>query len=152
MLRIRVDWLRTFGGIDYKQARDIQDSPLGWQIKDFGYHLQESLYMEGIREIKLALRAGKAVVDGTVDPEWLKAFIADDDCMFRFFFQRSDPPYIFRVLDFDEEIRAKARARISDAKHAYKAGIEQFGIGKPPGGTGKADQFSIFHLPRSIDD
>lgn len=152
MCRIRVDWLRHFGGIDYKRCRSTLNTQLGYQIAEHGLDLQDAFYREGIAEIKELLRTKKAVVEGDVDAEWLKAFIADEDALFRFFFQRSEAPYIFKVKYFDDDISSNARARIDDAKHLYKDSIARYGIEKPPAGTCEAEEFSIYHLPKRIFD
>ncbi len=157
MLRIRVDWLLKFGAVDYKQARSLLNNQLGWHIADFGYDIQHSLYVYVLRLIKIELRAGRAVIDGLPDtPEakkWMADFIADDDVMFRFFFQRSEPPYIFRIIKgFDEEIASNARVRIDEAKQKYLYNITRYGRERWPAGTCEPEEFSIYHLPKRIFD
>lgn len=148
MCRIRVDYLRTFGGIDYKKARSLINNQLGWQIRDFGYHLQEKLYIEGITEIKQLLREGKAVIEGNVDKAWLKEFMRDEQVDFCFFFQRSEPPHIFRIVSFDREIKDDAQIGIDEAKNIYKSYIEKHGPYRWPAGVPQPEEFSIFHLPK----
>ena len=152
MMRIRVDWLRVFGGLDYKRAKSILNNQLGWQIADFGYDLQDRLYQEGIRQIKKLLRSGKAVIEGKHDPEWLKEFAKDERTIFRFFFQRSVAPHVFRILGFDAEIFSNAQARIDDAKHIYRQHIEKYGRERWPAGKVTPEEFSIYHLPRRVFD
>lgn len=152
MLRIRVDYLRVFGGLDYKTARSLLNNQLGWQIADFGYDMQEALYEEGIREIKRLLREGKAVISGEVDEAWLKEFMMDEDCHFRFFFQRSEPPHIFRIIGFDKEIIKLARAKVEDAKYKYLRNINKYGAERWPAGKVQPEEFSIFHLPKRITE
>lgn len=152
MMRCRIDWLRIFGGLDFKQARSLLNNQLGWQIADFGYDLQEVHYTEGLRQIKMALKSGKAKAHGTYDPAWLKAFIDDPDIYFRFFFQRSEPPYIYRILAFDSEILKNAQVRIDDAKAIYQTYIEEFGASRWPAGKCAPEEFSIYHLPKRIFD
>lgn len=153
MLRARCDYLRTFGAIDYKRARSLQNNQLGWHIADFGYDIQHAHYVEGIRQIKAQLNSGKAIVDGPVAPEWIEEFKRDTDVMFRFFFQRSDSPYIFRIIKgFDEEIASNARQRIDEAKERYRYNIERYGTARWPAGKVEAEEFSIYHLPKRIFD
>lgn len=162
-LRIRVDWLRIFGGIDYKRAKSIQFNPLGWHIADFGYDIQEALYTDVIAEAKRLLLKGlikvydcapdgKIVIAGMVAQEWFQRFAKDKRTFFRFLFQRSEKPYIFIIMKLDDEIISNARAHIEDAKQIYIKGIAQWGINRPTAGSGKTIEFSNFHLPRRIID
>lgn len=151
-LRIMVDWLRTFGGIDYKRSKSVQNNQLGWTIADYGYDIQEALYRTGIGMAKRLLREGKIKAYGKHDPEWLKKFMADDSVLFRFFFQRSVRPFIFRILNMDPEIIQMAQVRIEQAKDIYKHHIEKFGANSWPAGKAEPEEFSIFHLPRRIFD
>lgn len=152
MMRIRVDYLRVFGGLDYKRAKSILSNQLGWQIADFGYDIQDRHYQEGIRQIKILLSQGKAVIEGTVDQAWLKQFMADPRHMFRFFFQRSIAPHIFRIVGFDSDISSNAQARVDDAKHIYKQHIEKYGSERWPAGKVQPEEFSIYHMPKRIFD
>lgn len=152
-MRIRVDYLRTFGCIDLKRLRSIQKKKLGYDIIQYGYDLQDSLYREGVRQAKLALRAGKIKAHGDVDPVWLKAFMDDNDTMFVFFVQRSVRPYIYRVWHFDEHIRQEAKTLCERGIAKYKRAIETYGEAGWPYGSAKAETFSIDDMPRrSIDD
>lgn len=151
-LRARIDWLRSFGGIDYKRAKNIENNPLGWTISDFGYDIQAALYVDGIKEIKRLLKKRKVKAFGLHDSKWLDKFIADEDALFCFFFQRSTRPYVFRILSFDEEIMNNARQRVYEAKHIYKANIEAFGTDKWPAGSAEPEEFSVYNLPRRIFD
>src|ERR1700722_270263 len=151
-LRIRIDWLRVFGGIDYKRVKNIENNALGWVIADHGYDIQQELYQQGIAEIRALLRAGKVATHGVYDKAWLKRFMDDEDCLFRFFFQRSIQPFVFTIKSFDAEILANARQHIEDAKNRYVAGIKAFGTSRPPAGNAETEEFSIYHLPRRIID
>ena len=165
-LRIRVDYLRTFGCVDLKRLRSIQTKKVGYDITQYGYDLQDHIYREGVRQAKLALRAGKIKAwdasefkkTGKLTPweentEWLKAFAADDDTMFVFFVQRSTRPFIYRVWFFDDHIRHEAKLITERGVHKYKNAIERYGENGWPYGTAKAEKFSIDNMPRrSLDD
>lgn len=152
MLRIRVDYLRTFGSVDLKRLRTITNNQLGWLIADHGYDLQDYLYRFVIAEAKRQLRAGKIKAYGNYDPAWLKAFMDDEDTMFVFFVQRSEPPFVYRILTFDAEIQANARARVEDGIRKYQKAIESYGEKNWPLGSPVPEEFSIYHLPRRIFD
>jgi hypothetical protein len=147
-IKIRIDWLRTFGGIDFKRDKSIEDSSLGWSIAEFGYDLQSELYMEGMREIKSLLRKKRALVHNCPDPAWLKRFIDEEDCMFEFIFQRTVAPYVFKKLYFDQEIADNARLCIQRAKDCYADNIGKYGGGEWPPGEARSEEFSIYNLPR----
>jgi hypothetical protein len=151
-LRIRVDWLRHFGGIDYKRVRGIENNPIGWAIAEWGYDMQEALYREGIIQIKRLIRQGKAKAHGLYETKWLQKFVDDDQALFCFLFQRSTEPFVFRILTFDSEILAIARTRVADAIGIYKQHIEQYGTAKWPAGNPRPEEFSIYNLPRRFID
>jgi hypothetical protein len=151
-MRIRPDWLRTFGCIDLKRLRSIQTSKIGWDIVSYGYDLQEQMYIEGIRLAKEQLRAGTMKAYGPHDKEWLKRFMDDPDNEFRFIFQRSTKPFIFRVDYFEPEIRAMAKSLVDEGIQKYKIAIEKWGTKEWPAGSGEAKEFSIYHLPRRSFD
>lgn len=151
-LRIRIDWLRIFGGVDYKRDRDLEDSALGWSIGRYGYDIQEVLYSEGIAYAKEQLRAGTFKVFGQHDMLWLKRFMDEPRTYFRFFFQRSEPPYIYRIVWFDKEIIKNARTHCEDAKRIYKEMVTTYGTKRWPAKTTHSGEFSIYMLPRSAVD
>jgi hypothetical protein len=151
-LRIRIDWLRTFGGVDYKRDRDIDDNALGWSIGRYGYDIQEVLYREGIAHAKEQLRQGKFKIFGTHDLVWLKRFQDEPRTYFRFFFQRSEAPYIYRIVWFDNDICSNARSHVEDAKRIYKEHIESHGTKRWPAKTTHSGEFSIYMLPKSAID
>lgn len=151
-LKMRIDYLRTFGIIDLKRCKEIEDNPLGWVIADHGYDMQDQLYKEGLQEIRKMIKAKTAQVYGCLDKAWLKKLINSNETGFVFFFQRSVEPYVFRVIEFEEEIVENARIRIDCAKDRYIENIEKYGVTKWPAGKAKAEKFSIYHLPRKIFD
>lgn len=148
MLRARVDYLRTFGAIDYKRIKGITTPEVGRAIRDQGLDIQAYLYCEGIERIRRLLRAGKITPQGTVDPAWLEAFTHDDDCIFRFFFQRSVPPYVWRIEYLDNDTMQVAGDFTRKAIQIYKHHIETYGPGEWPMGNGTATEFSFYNIPR----
>lgn len=151
-LKMRVDYLRTFGIIDLKRSREIEDNPLGWVIANHGYDLQSEFYQEGLREIRIMLRAKTAKVYGCQDRTWLNKFVKSNENGFVFFFQRSVEPYVFRVIEFEEDVAENARMRIDCAKDRYVENITKYGAGKWPAGKAGPEKFSAYHLPRKIFD
>lgn len=151
-LRIRIDYMRTFGGSDYKRAKSLQNNQLGWFIADHGYDIQEWLYKYVMSLAKMGLRKGTMKAHGPHDVPWLKAFADDERVLFRFFFQRSTKPYIFRILSMEEEIMQIARVRMEQAVDIYKRHIELYGAERWPAGKAEPEEFSAFHLPRRIYD
>lgn len=150
--RVRLDWLRVYGGIDYKRSFSIQNNPLGFVIRKHGYDIQEALYRRAILIIKEMLRAGTAKAYGDYDPDWLERFINDDRAFFKFLFQRSESPYIFRVISMSPVILDNAITLTDDALRLYSRGITAYGLKRPPGGTGETEEFSEYHMPRSAID
>ncbi len=151
-LKMRVDFLRVFGCIDYKRNKEIENNPLGWAIAEHAYDMQCEVYREGIKQIRILLRKKKAVIHNCPDSKWLEAFMNEEDNMFVFFFQRTTRPFVFRILHFDDEITKNAIFRMSCAVERYVEYIEQYGTGRWPAGTPEIEEFSIYHLPRKIFD
>lgn len=151
-LRIRIDFLRIFGGIDYKRAKSLQNNQLGWHIVDFGYDIQQALYQRGIMHAKVGLRNSTFKVHGAHDMLWIKKFMDNDKSLFQFLFQRSQEPFIFKFKHFNSVIIDNATAHINDAIGIYKRSIETFGTGRPPGGDAVSEEITEYHLPRRIID
>lgn len=162
-LRARVDYLRTFGCIDLKRLRSIRKSRLKYDIKEYGYDLQEHVYRDGVRQVKQLLRAGKIkawdaadpakMVEWQENPAWLKGFMDDQDSMFIFLAQRSVRPFIYRVWYFDEHIRENAKMFCEQGIRKYKYAIEKYGEKDWPYGSAKAEKFSIDDVAyRNLDD
>lgn len=152
MLRSRVDYLRTFGIIDYKRIKAIGFSTIGSAIADQGLDIQRALYIAGATRMRTLLRQKKCVVQGDPDPDWLEAFTKDKDMHFRFFFQRSTPPYVWKLHYLDPEIIRIGEDSTATAIKIYKHNIEKYGVAEWPAGTGEAEEFSIFHVPKRIYD
>lgn len=151
-LRIRVDYLRVFGGIDYKRCANLQLNPLGWHIIRYGYDLQESLYSYVIMLAKQQLRAGTLKAFGDVDSLWLAKFMTDSRCIFRLFFQRSDRPFIFDIYRFDKMTQDNAAQHVREAIAIYRRSLELYGVARPPAGTSETKEFNFYHLPRRAID
>ncbi len=93
------------------------------------------------------------MVEGEPHPEWLEEFVNEKDCLFRFFFQRSTPPYVWRLIkNLDAEIMAVAEGDMLTAIHIYKTYIEKYGTAEWPANDGTAEEFSIYNVPRRIND
>lgn len=152
-LKARIDYMRTFGGIDYKRIKTILQEEMGWAIADHGYDIQEWLYRLAIRTAKEQVISGQMKVYGDHSEEWMKKFLDSNKSEFRFFFQRSEPPFVFDIYSMDSEIIDNARVAGEIAISRYKQAIEKYGADKWPAGSGsKTKTFTIYHMPRRILD
>lgn len=149
-LKMRIDYLRIFGIIDLKRNKEIEDDPLGWAIEAHGYDIQAELYQQGLRIIRRMLKTKKANVYGCPDKNWLKEFINCEDISFVFLFQRSVAPYVFRVIEFEEDVEENARVCIDCAIDRYKENIEKYGSNEWPAGNAKPEKMGSYHLPRKV--
>lgn len=149
-LKMRVDYLRTFGIIDLKRNKEIEDDPLGWVIESHGWDIQTELYKQGVIEIRKSLKAKTAKAYGCPDKLWLKRLVNSDDFNFIFLIQRSASPYVFRVIEFEEDIEDNARTCIDCAVDRYKENIEKYGESKWPAGSAKPEKFGAYQLPRKV--
>ena len=154
MLRIRVDWLRTFGCIDFKRISEVNNSAIGRAVKAQGLDIQNFLYLEGVKAARAMLKAMTAgelkalAKRENVAEDWLCAFRDDEDLLFRFLFQRSTAPYIWEFRELDNDVLTEGAHAVFTAIKRYKAGLEQFGIGKPPHGKDELKTISAYHVPR----
>lgn len=159
-LRIRIDWLRTFGCVDLKRLRSIQKKKLGYDIAQYGYDIQDHLYREGVAMAKAGLRTGKMKAYDATKPDslvelqhpWLVSFMNDPDNLFRFLVQRSTPPFIYCIWKFDDHIKAEAEHLTNKGILKYKRAIEQYGATGWPYGSGKVETFTIDDMPRRLLD
>lgn len=149
-LKMRVDYLRTFGIIDLKRNKEIEDDPLGWAIESHGYDIQSELYQQGLREIRAMLREKTAKVYGCPDRNWIRKFTNSEEGGFVFFFQRSTLPYVFRVIEFEDDVIDNARVCIECAIDRYKQNIEKYGANEWPAGNAKPEKLGAYNLPRKI--
>lgn len=101
MLRARLDWLpHTDGGRlivpDYKTARTANPALFPRSAADYGYHMQDDYYLEGIRAHELAAEV---------------AFV--------FIVQEKTPPYLVSVCAFKDSDRALAHDQNRQAIELY---------------------------------
>lgn len=154
MLRVRVDFLRTFGCIDFKRIAEVSNTAIGRAVKAQGLDIQNFLYLEGVKAARRMLRKmgdkGRADLAERqrVDPLWLEAFTADEDLLFRFLFQRSAPPYIWEFRELENEVLVEGGNAVSAALRRYKAGLERHGVRKPTLGRDTIRTISPYHVPR----
>lgn len=154
MLRARIDYLRTFGAIDFKRIAGVGPFAIGRAVKSQGLDIQNFLYLEAIKAGRAWLRGMKptqlaayAKREG-VDWQWINAFMNDEDLLFRFLFQRSTPPYIWKIRELSEPVVVEGANATFKAIKEYSDGIKRFGIGAPEMGDGELGEVSQFHVPR----
>lgn len=154
MLRAKFDFLRTFGIIDVKRIRAMDDWTIGNAVRDQGLDIQCYLYLEGMkaaRRMLLAMNEAariKFAMDNNVSPEWLEEFAHDEDVMFRFLFQRSTAPYIWDFVELEDDALIEGADSVHAAIQRYKDGLTMFGTGKPPLGRERVRKIGSFFIPR----
>ena len=154
MLRVKFDYLRTFGCIDVKRIKGLDPYTVGGAIRDQGLDIQNFLYLEGIN-------AARRILHGMMKPEllafskaqgvavdWLESLRDDTDLLFRFLFQRSTPPYIWDFIELEDEALVEGANSTFAAIKRYCIGIEKYGIRKPPMGRDRVRKIGSFHIPR----
>lgn len=153
-LRARIDYLRTFGAIDFKRIKGVDNWGIGRAVKEQGLDIQNFLYLEAIKAAREMLRKMKdyqrqelAQHQG-VDLDWLNAFMDDNDLLFRFLFQRSTPPYIWKFKELEPDVFREGGNATHTAIKRFKEGIERYGTGKPPMGDSTITTISQYHVPR----
>lgn len=153
-LRVRIDYLRTFGAIDYKRIKGVGPFTIGSAVKAQGLDIQNFLYLEGIKAARQWLRRMTRVQfedfakrEG-VDIEWLTAFMMEEDLLFRFLFQRSTSPYVWKIRELDSDVLIEGANATFEAMKRYKDGLSRFGTGAPDMGDGELGTISKFHVPR----
>lgn len=154
MLRVRIDYLRTFGAIDFKRIAQVDNWGIGRAVKAQGLDIQNFLYLEGIKWARGWLkrmndkqRAAFAKQEN-VKLEWLVAFMNDEDLLFRFLFQRSIPPYIWEFRELEPEVLTEGCNAVGWAVKRYKEGIDKYGTAPPPMGAEEVKTISTYHVPR----
>lgn len=152
MLRVKIDYLRTFGAIDFKRIKGVDPWEIGNAVTNQGLDIQNFLYLDAIQSARLMLKKKKPPVFGTVDPEWLAAFAKDEDLLFRFVFQRSTPPYIWKIKVLELEVVNDGAKATRKAIEIYNAGIKTYGIARPVCGTGDVETISQYHVRRRSYD
>lgn len=148
MLRARIDYLRTFGAIDFKRIAELNNQAIGRAVRNQGLEIQCYLYLEAIKAARRMLRSNTANVHGDVDADWLNAFMKDEDLFFRFVFQRSTPPYIWEIRELDQDLRIEGENATRHAILRYKAAITKYGTDKPPCGNDDVKTIYSYHVPR----
>lgn len=153
-LRVRVDWLRTFGCIDFKRIQAVDSYTMGRAVKAQGLDIQNFLYLEGVKAARLWLASlgTTGIVEFAkqekVDPAWLMAFRDDTDLLFRFLFQRSSPPYVWEFRELENDVVVEGANAVFVAVKRYKACLEKYGINRPPLGKDTVKTISPWHIPR----
>jgi hypothetical protein len=154
MVRVRIDYLRTFGCIDYKRIKEVNNYEIGRAVKNQGLDIQDFLYLEGVKASRLMLQrmtdaelAAFAKRENVAE-DWLRDFRDDTDLLFRFLFQRSTPPYIWEFRELENEVLSEGAHAVFAAIRRYKKGLEVHGIGRPPLGQSTVKTVSQYHVPR----
>lgn len=154
MLRARIDYLRTFGCIDFKRVAEVNNYAIGRAVKAQGLDIQNFLYLEAVKAARLWVSGlGSTGLiefarEQNVDPKWLASFRDDTDLLFRFLFQRSSPPYIWEFRELDNEVLVEGGHAVFHAIRRYKLGLETYGLKKPPMGRDTVRTISAYHVPR----
>lgn len=154
MLRVKFDFLRTFGIIDVKRIKAMDDWTIGNAVRDQGLDIQNFLYLEGMKAARrMLLSLQKSSLDtwaikNNADPIWLREFATDSDLMFRFLFQRSMPPYIWKFKELEDDVLVEGANAMFEAMKRYNEGIKTYGTGKPPLGDDSVGKISSFVVPR----
>ncbi len=151
MFKMRPDYLKTFVASDYKTIKSIAESTITYQLSDYGYGIQSSMGIVGMRTAKQLLREKKPfVVQGNKEQcAWVKkAFMHEDLSIFRFIFQRSSFPFKCRHLSDDVANTAWNIVRIACGK--YKNMIETTGIESPPPGENCSKEITLYEMPKKF--
>lgn len=154
MLRVKFDFLRTFGIIDVKRIRAMDDWTVGNAVRDQGLDIQCYLYQEGLkaaRRMLLSMNEAARIAfahNNNVSPEWIEELAHDEDVMFRFLFQRSTPPYIWDFIELEDDAVIEGANSVHAAITRYKDGLAMFGTGKPPLGRERVRKIGSFFIPR----
>ena len=123
--RVRPDWLKQLPGlalcVDYKSCADASPAAVSRSIRDYSYHQQDALYVDGIAAV--------------LDP---------DEVRFVFVFQSKTAPYLVTVRELHQQDRDIGRARNRRALEIY-AECEHTGIW--PDWTGPTTQIPQIGMP-----
>lgn len=154
MLRVKIDYLRVFGAIDFKRIAQVDNWGIGRAVKAQGLDIQNFLYLEGIKFARFWLKnmspkqLAAFAKREKVKLDWLTSFMNDEDLLFRFFFQRSTPPYIWEFRELEPEVLAEGCNAVGWAIKRYKEGIDKYGTAAPPMGASELKTISTYHVPR----
>jgi hypothetical protein len=153
-VRVRIDYLRTFGCIDYKRIAELNNWGIGKAVKNQGLDIQHFLYLEAVKWARLWIKRMKPEEltawcqrEG-FDEGWMCDFRDDQDLLFRFLFQRSTPPYIWGFRDLEPEVVVEGAHAVFTAVKRYRKGLELYGTGRPPLGENNVKTVSQYHVPR----
>lgn len=154
-LRVKIDYMRHFGCIDYKRIAELNNSSVGRAVKAQGLDIQNYLYLEGVKAARLMLKAmtieelAALAKRENVAEDWLVDFRDDTDLWFKFLFQRTTSPYIAEFRHLEPEVLTEGANATFWAIKRYIAGLEEFGLGRPPLLTSKRSKpISQYHVPR----
>lgn len=154
MLRVKFDFLRTFGIIDVKRIKAMDGWTIGNAVRDQGLDIQEYLYLEGMKAARrmlldMGIAGRQAFAERQkVDQAWIEEFTHDIDVMFRFLFQRSTPPYIWDFVELEDDALVEGANSVHAALTRYTEGLERYGIAKPPLGRERVRKIGSFFIPR----
>jgi hypothetical protein len=120
--RARLDYLPNPGPgrfivADYKSAASAAPGAFAKAAANFGYHMQDPYYLDGVRALGL-----------------------DDDPAFLFVVQEKEPPYLVNVIQLDEDARAAGRERNRRAIERFRDCTE---AGRWPGYSEDIEQISL---------
>lgn len=143
--KTRHDYFTIFATIDYKTTRSLNDDQLRYDLKRYGYLMQDWFYLEARREIRKLILARKAGVWGCDDDAFIHAFLKEPEDFFVFIFQKKDVPFAARTMKLDEESIDKGRVDCERAVDIYLANKKRYGTKMWPGGANGLEEFSAVY-------
>ena len=153
LIRTRHDYFKINMTIDIKSIRDLKDRTIKNHIYAYHYAIQEYLYMQARKVIRVMLRQGTAHIYGDCSERFLEAFMKVDPYREAMIFipQKKDFPYPLRTLHLSQRTREMGEDDAMQLIDKYIFYLQEYGKEPWPLGGEDIEEFDIFEGAQKIE-
>lgn len=146
--RARIDYLLPYAGIDYKTTRTVKKEEVGYEFGEYGYDLQNALYVWGLQTVKAQLAEKQIKAFGEYNQEWLDEFTSTPECLFEYLCQRSVAPHIYERFNIEKEVTENCLIQIHTATEIYDKYFREYGASEWPHSSGVTHTLTMHQFTR----
>ena len=127
LCRARHDWFGWGWTTDYKTTAKVDDESLRHTFWRFRYDIQQAHYLDSRTSIRQQILEGNAKWGDGFSEDFKNRFMAEDDDLFAFIFQKSSVPYTPRELWLTQNEVDEAMLECRKARMKFAAAMSIYG-------------------------
>lgn len=132
MCKIRFDRFNAAWIADLKTTEAVTDRHLRRHYPEYGYEISGAMYSLGANAAKKAIRSREGFyIDPKITPEFIDAFLKNENQIFAFVFQQKKLPFTTRCWLVSPYDSAIGKDKFEYGLQVYLDNIQQFGTEQP---------------------